>query len=218
MFENQSEKEEINPVKWINRLSNFAFCFLWHCSVFYETKLKTSCCICSGWDAVPSSGGNTPLLLQRINSTTAVQAGVSVCVCEVCVRCSVSSHWVENYWFGENSHDFPSSFTLPLWPPPPRCFVFVRLCRNRAGRPRMSVTRRHESEPWRASPSRNRSALSATGPLPWSWRASRSARWCRYVVWLTCSVSCWIFPRDKAFTSLFKAERFHFSPLLCFSN
>ena len=37
----------------------------------------------------------------------------------------------------------------------------------------MSVTQRRESEPWRASVSRNRSALSPTGPQAWSWRASR---------------------------------------------
>lgn len=46
--------------------------------------------------------------------------------------------------------------------------------RDRGEQPKMSVTLYQKSEPWRASVSRNQSALSLTSLQTWSWRASRS--------------------------------------------
>lgn len=120
---------------------------------------------------------NPLLLLQQFNSTqctTAMQTDIFLCVTCVCINA---------VFFYGSEFLCPSEQTLFLlkWSWDHEHTVCLNLmsfvclwCRNRGVNLRMSVTQFQESEPWRASVSRNRSALSLTTLPLWNWRASRS--------------------------------------------
>ncbi len=170
----QGEFLYLSSTLWIciNK-DSIVFCIKEESQVFVTKQQHGSWC-----PQVVGTSQNT-LLLQRFNSTqfaAAMQTDILMWVMCVFKRCACFLEVRLSF----NFHTEQKLLLLkPSWSSGILCVCclmsYVCLwCRNRGGKPRMSVTQFQESEPWRASVSRNRSALSLTGLPSWNWRASRS--------------------------------------------